>query len=400
MKITKVRLRKLEGIMNYPGTFFEERRRNPTDIYPEFKAQPAATVSGASLIEDGRYRVVRTFVQIDTDEGVSGLAGPFSGNAPSFYIDTQIKPLLIGQDPLAIERLWDQMYRNAVHGRKGDNMIAISHIDIALWDIKGKWLGQPVYRLLGGPVQDKIPAYVSASGCSLEPAKVRERVKQFREQGYIGTKWFVRQGPTDGPEGIHQNIELVRAIRESAGPDMEIMLDAWNSWDVPYTLKMAELLEEYRLYWIEEPVMPDLSRSYARLREKCPVAIAGGEHEYTRWGAKMLMDMGAMDIYELDPVWAGGISEMLKVCALASAYDVKVILHGSLVPVNAQISFAQNAALTPMMEYLIVRNEASQLFFKNPLKPVNGFFTPPTAPGCGLELDENKIESESEVSFK
>ncbi len=400
MKITKVRLRKLEGIMNYPGTFFEERRRNPTDIYPEFKTQPAATVSGANQLEDGRYRVVRTFVQIDTDEGVSGLAGPLSGSAPSFYIDTQLKPLLIGQDPLAIERLWDQMYRNAVNGRKGDNMVAISHIDIALWDIKGKWLGQPVYRLLGGPVQDRIPAYVSASGCSLEPTRVRERVKQFREQGYIGTKWFVRQGPTDGPEGIRQNIELVRAIRESAGPDMEVMLDAWNSWDVPYTLKMAELLKEYRLHWIEEPVMPDLPQSYARLREKCPVAIAGGEHEYTRWGARMLMDMGAMDIYQLDPVWAGGISEMMKVCALASACDVRTILHGSLVPVNAHISFAQNAALTPMMEYLIVRNEATQLFFKNPLKPVNGFFTPPTAPGCGLDLDESKIESESEVSFK
>jgi L-rhamnonate dehydratase len=400
MKITNVRLRKLEGIMSYPGTFFQERRRNPTDIYSKFKAKSAETVSGAGSLGEDRYRIVQTFVQIDTDEGVSGIAGPIiGGNAPSFYIDTQLRPLLIGEDPLAHELLWDQMYRNAVNGRKGDNMVAISYIDIALWDIKGKWLGQPVYRLLGGPVQDKIPAYASASGCSLDPEKVKERVRSFAKQGYCGTKWFVREGPTDGPEGMHKNNELVKAIREAAGPDMEIMIDAWNSWDIPYTLKMAESLQEYRLSWIEEPVLPDLPQSYARLREKCPVAIAGGEHECTRWGAKLLMDMGAMDIYQPDPVWAGGISEVNKICILASAYDVKAILHGCLVPVSAQISFAHNAVVTPMMEYLVVRNEATQLFYKSPLKPVNGFITPPTAPGCGLDIDEGKIVSEKEIRW-
>ncbi len=292
MKITNVRLRQVEGTMKYPGTIWEERLRRPIDIYPRFKAQGADLMGGRlTPLGNDRYKVTGIFVQIETDEGISGI-GPGGAGVVAFYIDKQLKPLLIGQDPMAIELLWDQMYRNAIHGRKGDNMMAISSIDIALWDLKGKFLGQPVYKLLGGPVQDKIPAYAGALGYSIEPEKVKERVKGFIQQGYTATKWFVREGPTDGPEGVRKNIELMKALREAAGEDMKIMIDCWNSWDVPYTLKMAELLAEYRPFWFEEPVLPDLPQSYARLRAACPVTIAGGELEYTRWGVKALLDAG------------------------------------------------------------------------------------------------------------
>jgi len=400
MKITNIRIRQLEGTMKYSGTLWEERVRMPTDIYPKFKAQSVDVFWGGrpTPLGDDRYKVTGTFVQIETDDGVSGI-GPVCYDAASFYIDTQLKPILIGQDPMAIELLWDQMYRTAIHGRKGDNMMAISSIDIALWDLKGKVLDQPVYKLLGGPVQDKIPAYASALGYSIEPGKAKERVKEFIQQGYCASKWFVREGPSDGPEGIRKNIELMRALREAAGEDMEIMIDCWSSWDVPYTLKMAELLAEYRPFWFEEPVLADLPQSYARLRDICPVTIAGAEHEYTRWGVKMLMDMEALDIYQVDPLWAGGISEVNKICTLASAYDVQVIPHGSSVSVNAQISFARNSVLIPMMEYPVVLQGRLQFFLKNPVKPVNGFITPPTAPGVGLELDESKIESERDIKW-
>ncbi len=399
MKITNIRLRQLEGTMKYPGTLWEERLRRPTDIYPRFKTQGADVLGAGRTVPlgDGRYKVTGTFVQIETDEGVSG-TGPISVGSVPFYIDTQLKPLLIGQDPMAIELLWDQMYRNAIHGRKGDNMMAISSIDIALWDIKGKFLGQPVYKLLGGPVQDKIPAYASALGSSIEPEKAKERVKEFIRQGYTATKWFVREGPSDGPEGVRKNIELMKALREAAGEDMEIMIDCWSSWDVPYTLKMADLLAEYRPFWFEEPVLADLPQSYARLRADCPVTIAGAEHEYTRWGVKMLMDMEALDVYQVDTAWAGGISEVSKICTLASAYNVQVIPHGGSVP-NAQVSFAQNSVVTPMVEYLVIHQEIGQFFLKNPVKPVNGFITPPTAPGVGLDLDESKIESERDIKW-
>jgi len=399
MKITNVRVRQLEGTMKYPGTLsYEERIRRPIDIYPRFKAQGAGVLGGPIPLGDGRYKVTGTFVQIETDEGVTGI-GPGGYGATGFYIDTQLKPLLIGQDPMTIELLWDQMYRNAIHGRKGENMFAISSIDIALWDIKGKLLGQPVYKLLGGPVQDKIPAYASALGYSLEPERVKEQVREFARQGYRASKWFVREGPTDGPEGVRKNIELMRALREAAGEDMEIMLDCWSSWDVPYTLKMADLLNEYHPLWFEEPVLADLPQSYAHLHALCPISIAGAEHEYTRWGCKLLMDMEALDVYQVDPVWAGGISEVNKICTLASAYDVQVIPHGSSVPVNAQVSFAQSPVVTPMMEYLVLLNETLQFFLKNPVKPVDGFITPPTAPGVGLELDESKIESEQDINW-
>ena len=316
MKITGFRLKELTGTMNFPGTFFEERRGQPTDIYPEFKNEGTGEVSGAIDLGNGKYKIVRSFLFIDTDEGITGIAGPYGGKAVSVYLETQIKPLLMGRNPLQTEFLWDIMYRNAVQGRKGDNMTAISYADIALWDIRGKWSKQPVCNLLGGPVQQKIPAYCSTSGYSLEPEAVFRRAKEIKTKGYAGIKWFLRMGPTDGLTGIKKNVAIAKATREGAGEDMKIMLDAWNSWDVPYTLKIAELTQQYDITWIEEPVHPDMYQDYATLKALSPVPIAGGEHEFTRWGARLLIDMNAVDVCQLDTTYAGGISEMVKVANL------------------------------------------------------------------------------------
>ena len=396
MKITDVRLREVSGTIHYPDDFWQERQRMPTDIYPESKARSGRDLYKAwNIIGDSDTQWVKgVFLEIDTDEGITGISGPINWTIPCIHIEAQLKPLLLGKDPFATELIWDQMYRSSLHGRKGYNMHAISYVDIALWDIKGKALNQPVYRLLGGPVQEKIPAYFSAVGYSLEPEQVYEKVKAFRAEGYTATKWFVREGPTDGPEGERKNVELMKTLREAGGPDMKIMLDAWNSWDVHYTLKMARLMAEYEPYWFEEPVMLDVPQSYARLRRESPVKIAGAEHEFTRWGAKMLMDLGACDIYQMDTVWAGGISELVKVCTLASTYDVQVIPHGCSPNINAHVSFAHNATLVPMMENLIIFNKPLQHFMANPLKPVDGYYSPPKEPGIGIDLDESKIESE------
>ena len=391
MKIIAIRLLQLEGVMEYEGEFWEERLIRPIDIYPEHRAEGAHY---SSQIADGRYQIQSIFLQIDTDEGVNGVAGPIGSDQAS--VIQRFSPILIGEDPRAHERIWDKLYRHSVHGRKGVVMQAISAIDCALWDLKGKWLDAPVYHLLGGPTRDKIPAYASALGYSLQPEKTRERARSIVQEGYKATKWFFRHGPMDGTGGIAKNVELVRTLREAVGDDVDIMLDCWMSWDVPYTIKMAERLEEYHPRWIEEPVLPDKIDSCAAIRKAVRIPIATGEHEYTRWGLKALMDAQAADVLQPDIYWAGGLSEVIKVCALASAYDLPVIPHGHSVPTTVHLIASQPANVCPLLEYLIKWNQIHQFFLKYPVKPEGGLVSLSERPGMGLELDEAKIKSQRE----
>jgi L-alanine-DL-glutamate epimerase-like enolase superfamily enzyme len=399
VRITGVRLRQLTGTLEHEGDFWEERLQRPVDVYPEHKALTARDrVLTPRRLDEGRSQVVSVFLEIETDEGVTGLAGPIPHEV-AYVVDQQFRPLLAGADPLASERLWDIMYREAVHGWKGAPMLALSAIDCALWDLKGKWLGQPVYRLLGGPVRESVPAYASMLGFSLEPEKVRARAKDHVAQGYPAQKWFPRGDPTDGREGFKRNVELVATLREAVGPDVDLMFDAWMSWDVPYTVKLAERIAEYAPRWIEEPVLPDRIAACAEIRRRSPVPIATGEHEYTRWGLKQLMDAGAADVLQPDTYWAGGISEMVKICALASTYDVQIVPHGHSVPANLHLIASQPATLCPLVEYLVKWNELHQFFWKDPVKPVDGLVTLPEGPGMGMELDPAKIEGERELTW-
>lgn len=394
MKITQVRVLKMSGTLQHEGQFWEERLIRPVDIYPEHKAE----IQRIDKADSQSSRITAYFVRIETDDGVYGIGGPFQEDQ-AYIINKQLTPLLIGHDPLAIERIWDRLYRFMIHGRKGLVMQAISVIDCALWDLKGKHFNAPVYVLLGGPTRTEIPAYASMLGYSLDPELVQERVQAVTAQGYKASKWFFRDGPTDGAAGIQRNLRLVRTLRESVGPDVDIMLDAWSSWDVPYTIQMAARLEEYAPRWIEEPVLADKIAQYAEIRRNVRIPISGGEHEYTRWGAKALLDAGACDVYQQDIYWAGGISETMKIITLASAYDMPVIPHGHSTPASAHVIAAWPVTTCPLLEYLIKWNEIHQHFLKTPLKPVNGVVTLPTAPGLGMELDEEKMETKEEVSF-
>jgi len=402
MKITAVRLFEVRGEMTFPGEFWEERLIRPMDIYPEHKDQGpgwlAKTEDGGPNGGEVRYEMRSLFCEIQTDEGVTGLAGPTTSEQ-AFIIQHQLAPMLIGHDPLATERIWDRLYRSMVHGRKGPSMMALSVVDCALWDLKGKWAGVPVYRLLGGPVRDEIPAYASALGYSLEPELVTQRAKEMVAQGYRAMKWFFREGPTDGRAGIAKNVELVRTLREAVGPDVDLMLDCWMSWDVPYTIEMARLLAPYHLRWLEEPVLPDKIPQYAEIRRSVSILISGGEHEYTRWGIKALLDAGAVDVLQPDIYWAGGISEVHKICTLASAYDIPVIPHGHSVPATVNLIAAQPEPVCPIVEYLVKWNTIHQFFLKHPIVPVDGKISLPTEPGLGMELDEDKILSVEELHF-
>jgi len=383
----------VKGELAYAGPLGEERLVRPIDIYPEFRAVgPNWPLGGAS---GPLYPLKQAFLFIDTDEGISGTWGPVSPQLLSIIAHT-LSPVVVGENPHAVERIWDKMYRHAIHGRKGETMMAISAVDLALWDLKGKLLGAPVYELLGGPTRSKNRAYASMLGYSIEPELAAARAREVVAQGYTATKWFFRHDPTEGQEGMRKNLELIRAVREAVGPDVEIMFDAWSSWDVPYTIRMAELAAEYRPWWFEEPVMADMIPQYAEIRRSVSsVAISGGEHEYTRWGVKALLDAGAVDILQTDPTWAGGLSEMVKICALASSYGIPVIPHhGGMA--SAQLIASQTITTCPIQEWLLQHGLVGQAFLRFKIVPKDGYIELPTGPGLSMELDESAIESREE----
>ncbi len=390
MKIADVRLRHVTGTLAFDGEFWEERLVRPIDLYPRFRALGPEVLP---KLGDGRYRIETIFIEIETDDGAIGIGGPIPVEQ-AFVVDRDLRPILMGGDALAVEVLWDTMYRSAVHGRKGVAMMAISAVDCALWDLRGRVFGQPVYRLLGGPSRTEIPAYASMLGYSIEPARAAERAREAVQQGFRAQKWFFRRGPADGREGMAENAQMVSAVRGAVGHDVDIMLDCWMSWDVPYTVAMAARLEDYEPRWLEEPVLPDKIAQYAEIRRQISIPISGGEHEYTRWGLKQLMDAEAVDVLQPDIYWAGGITEMLKILALASCYDLPVIPHGHSTPASAHLIASQPPNLCPLLEYLVKWNEIHQFFLKSPLKPVNGVVRLPEAPGMGMDLDEAKIEAQ------
>ncbi|MBD3183618.1 mandelate racemase/muconate lactonizing protein [Candidatus Poribacteria bacterium] len=397
MKITGVRFIRVSGKCLHEGAFSEERLVRPIDIYPEFKSQP--TYWPVYRKNEGPpYPVSSLFMFIDTDEGISGMYGSIGMNECRI-ISGLVSGILKGENPHAVERIWDKMYRHAIHGRKGETMMAISKIDLALWDLKGKLLDAPVYKLLGGPSREKTRAYASMLGYSIEPEMAAKRAKEVVEQGYTATKWFFRHGPTDGPEGIRKNLELIRTIREAVGYDVDIMFDAWSSWDVPYTQRMAALASEYNPWWFEEPVLADMIPQYAELRRSIPnVLISGGEHEYTRWGIKALLDAGAVDILQPDPTWAGGLTEMSKICALASAHGIPVIPHHGGIA-STHLIASQTITTCPIQEWLIQAGIIDNVFMKHKLLPINGYIQLPERPGLGMELDEDAIESREEIKM-
>ena len=235
------------------------------------------------------------------------------------------------------------MHRTSVHGRQGEPMMAISVIDNALWDLKGKWLSKPVHMLIGGPCRKSMPAYASMLGHNVtDMGLVRERATMVAEMGFTAQKWFFRHGPMSGHDGFKANVQMVKTLRETVGEGVDIMLDCWQSMDVNYAIKLATAIEEYAPRWLEEVAMPDRIDSYRKVREKTSIPISGAEHEYTRWGFKRFMDAEAVDIIQPDLNWAGGLSEVLKISAMATAYDLITIAHQGVSPVGMAWSAAQS----------------------------------------------------------
>jgi L-rhamnonate dehydratase len=394
MLISAVHLRRLTGIVPTRTDFWEERLVRPIDIYDEYRHRP--DYEGGVQTDEG-FRISSVFVEIDTDEGVSGRAGPIPEGV-AYIVAHSLRRLLIGQDPIAGEKLWDQMHRVMVHGRQGDAMLAISAVDCALWDLRGKWLGQPVYRLLGGPTRAAVPAYASMLGFAvLDAGRVRDRAQEYKALGYTAQKWFFRHGPMSGKQGLLKNVELVRTLRQAVGDDYDLMLDCWQSMDVGYVVDLAERITEYRPRGLEECAMPDRIDSYRRIKEKTNIPLAGAEHEYTRWGFKRFIDAGALDVLQPDIYWCGGLSETLKIAAYATAHDLVVIPHGHSSPATIHFTVTQSPIHTPYQEYLVKWNTINQHFLRDRINPIHGMIHAPDQVGMGMELDAAKIETDGEL---
>jgi len=326
-----------------------------------------------------------TLVQVETDEGVSGI-GSASGNGEliEVIVAKVLKPLLIGMDPTEIDEIWDKAYFRGGHkefGTRGIGVVALSGVDIALWDILGKVRGVPVYQLLGGKCRDKVPVYATALYPE-EPEKVAARARAFADQGFHGVK--IKVG-----FDLEQDIRIVRAVREELGKDFTVMTDANQGYSVDVGLKAAAAFAECGAFWLEEPLFVEDIEGHATLREKTKVPIAVGENLHTYYAFENFIVRGAVDFIQPDVARAGGISEIKRITALAAKHNVPVSFHtwGDGVALAASVHLSAALKDCIVMELDYTYNPLREELLNEPFKVQKGLLTPPDKPGLGIELN-------------
>jgi L-alanine-DL-glutamate epimerase-like enolase superfamily enzyme len=355
----------------------------------EIQTVEITEVRGAAS-DTQRPEPVALYVEVVTGDGPAGIFGPIQPSQAD-VIRRSLAPFLVGKDPLATEALHDQMLRLDRHGRSGLFMTGLSPVDCALWDLKGKVLGLPLWRLLGGPTRARVPAYASTLGHSVEPDAAAATAGKYAAMGYAAQKWFFAYGPEDGAAGMEANLDLALAVREAVGPHYRLMFDVVMRWTADYAIAMARKLAAVEPAWLEEPVAPERVSTLRRIRDAAPVPIATGEHVYTRWQVKELLEAGALDVVQTDPDWCGGITEQLKICALASAFDVPVVAHGHSLLAALHLAGVLPASVVPEVEFLVLAQPMKQHFHTPYREPVQGKVALPEEPGLGLALDPSKV---------
>jgi L-rhamnonate dehydratase len=338
-------------------------------------------------------------VRVTTDAGIVGygevdsnpmaakgcIEGPFSHTAT-----TGLGHVLIGEDPFQTEYLWHKMYRaNIYGGRRGIAIHAMSGIDLALWDIKGKALGMPVWKLLGGGFTKSLRPYAS-SLFGATPAETGDRARRFVDQGFTAVKFgwdpMGRDELTD--------IALVREAREGLGTDPDLMIDAGLVYDAKTAIQRAKSFEEYRPYWFEEPLMPDDYHGYAKLSAASSLRIAAGEEESERKSFIQLMDVGQVDVIQVDLTRCGGFTEAMKIASLAADRGIPVVNHGFTTYLNvaAALHFLASIPNTlGLLEFVVEEGTTLRHHISEPIRAIDGRVAVPDAPGLGLRMDEKGI---------
>ena len=344
--------------------------------------------NGAPVSE---YYPSNTYIvaRIETDEGLQGLGytmlvGGFGARSVRAYLEESLIPQLIGEDPLDVGRLWQKMYENDRGIRKkGVPVYAISAIDIGLWDILAKSMGQPVWRLLGAHA-DKVAVYGSGGFLPYSVDQIVTEAEGFRALGCRHYKFKL------GRPNLMENVERVREVRKALGDDMEILVDANQRWDVATNIRVANLLEDCALYWYEEPVLADNIAQCAEVARAITTPVATGENEYTRYGFRDLIDHKAAQFLNPDIHRCGGFSEMMKIAHLAAAYDIQIAPH--LVPelsIHVLVSIPNGA----LVESLAGSPED---LWRDPVEIVDGMMAPPDRPGHGMEFSTDAVKRYTE----
>jgi len=351
-------------------------------------------------------------VQIKTDEGIVGWGegGQYGPPEPvAACINFVIKPLILNEDPREPVKLWEKMYAfTRDFGQKGTYIEAISAIDIALWDIQGKSLGVPIYRLLGGAFRKGITAY--ATGCyyhsedgqhfPIDTEGLKAEALSYIKAGFNMVKIKI------GLLSIEEDLKRIIAIREAIGPNIKILIDCNHAYNSSTIISFGRVLEKYNIGWIEEPVPPEDKEGYKRVRNALKIPIAGGECEYTRYGFRDLIINGCVDIIQPDLCVSGGFSEFLKIHALASSFNLLLIPHvwgSGIALASALHALACLPPLPHTINPISLQNEPVIEFDQspNPLRDdllkdrinlIDGKLLVPYKPGLGIEVREDILE--------
>jgi len=335
-------------------------------------------------------------VEVETDEGFGGYGNAgLSPDITKAIIDSKLSSILVGENPLNTEYLFEKMYRSTVaFGRKGTVIAAISAIDIALWDIKGQVMKQPVFMLLGGRTKPHIETYYSRL-YTRDLDSLQAEAAQYKADGFTGMKLRCGYPLTDGIKGMQKNVEMVKVVRETVGDDVDVMLEGYMGFNLAYAKQFLKALAPYNLRWAEELLLPDEIHNFAKLRQYTDIPLSGGEHEYTRYGFHDLLQAGALDIFQFDTNRVGGFTEAQKICNMALAHGVEVIPHGGQMH-NLHVVMSSFAC--PMAEYfpqteIEVGNEMFWYIFDGEAIAENGKLQlDDKKPGMGLTLKTEGLE--------
>ncbi|KAK5130523.1 hypothetical protein LTR08_001953 [Meristemomyces frigidus] len=322
-------------------------------------------------------------VELEATDGTKGFATGFGGPPACWLVAEHFRRFLIGADPRDTNHLFEQMYRGSMfYGRKGLPVAVISVIDLAIWDLLGKIRNEPVYKMIGGTTRERLEFYCTGP----EPASAKE-------MGFSGAKVALPYSPGEGPAGMKKNVEYLRQKRSEVGPDFPLRVDCYMSLNVPYTIELAEKCKSLDIDWWEECLSPDDFDGHAILKRAHPtLKFTTGEHEYSRYGFRKLIEGRNVDILQPDVMWVGGMTELLKVSAMAAAYDIPVVPHASG---PYSYHFVVSQAHSPFQEYLANSPDGKSVLpvfgnlFTNEPIPTKGYLdvTELDKPGFGLELN-------------